>query len=268
MSNTSYYAVIPASVRYDASVTPNAKLLYGEITALCGKEGYCWASNKYFADLYRVSGSAISEWVQSLKKAGHIKVVIDQSRGNERQIFLTEALRQNPKTSTPNGADPSPPKDEVSVIENNTKKNKGSTEPSLPLSIPKGRKRFTQPTQAEVESRCKEIQLPVSEAAKFINYYSSKGWKVGRVMMVCWKSALNTWKLNHSEFASNGNGRNGHTPVQTGDPEGWLDWLKTQPKYLAERYASSTGTSYRFAPGFMKSEFHTMKKKEAHEARS
>ena len=47
-----YYAVIPADVRYDDRIPPNAKLLYGEISALIGAEGYCYASNGYFMKIY------------------------------------------------------------------------------------------------------------------------------------------------------------------------------------------------------------------------
>ena len=54
-----YYAIIPADVRYNKNLTPNAKLLYGELTALSNKEGYCWASNSYFAELYKVSNASV-----------------------------------------------------------------------------------------------------------------------------------------------------------------------------------------------------------------
>ena len=70
--NKSYYAIIPANVRYDEDLTPNAKLLYGEITALCNEKGYCWASNDYFAELYKTSTRTISRWIKQLINKGYI----------------------------------------------------------------------------------------------------------------------------------------------------------------------------------------------------
>ena len=87
----SYYAIIPASVRYD-KIPANAKLLYGEITALCNANGYCWASNQYFASLYGVTTQAISKWVNLLAKAGHIKLKYEYN-GKEikqRHIYISE----------------------------------------------------------------------------------------------------------------------------------------------------------------------------------
>lgn len=67
-----YYAIIPANIRYDSNIPPNAKLLYGEITALCNEKGYCWATNDYFAKLYNVSKTSISKWISCLIDNGYI----------------------------------------------------------------------------------------------------------------------------------------------------------------------------------------------------
>ena len=61
-----YYAIIPAHVRYCKNITMGAKLLYGEITALTNKEGYCWATNEYFQKLYDVDKTTIIRWLNQL----------------------------------------------------------------------------------------------------------------------------------------------------------------------------------------------------------
>lgn len=55
------------------------------------------------------------------------------------------------------------------------------------------RKRFTPPTFEEVKAYCDERQNNV-DANKFIDYYESNGWMVGRNKMKDWKAAVRTWE--------------------------------------------------------------------------
>ena len=70
-----YYAVIPAQVRYSKELTPNAKLLYAEITALCNMNGKCTASTEYFCRLYEVSRVSIQKWLKNLEDNNYILIL-------------------------------------------------------------------------------------------------------------------------------------------------------------------------------------------------
>ncbi len=71
--NKGYIAIIPAVVRYDKDLKPSEKLLFGEISALMDSKGFCWASNKYFAELYGVAIETVSRWITHLVKKGYVK---------------------------------------------------------------------------------------------------------------------------------------------------------------------------------------------------
>lgn len=84
-----YNAVIPPYVRYCDALTPGAKLMYGELSALCVSEGYCTATNKYLAGLYSVNERTIQRYLELLDQLGFIKIVIEA--GSRRKIYLPEA---------------------------------------------------------------------------------------------------------------------------------------------------------------------------------
>lgn len=88
-----YYAIIPATVRYDPDLKPAEKLLYGEVTALANRNGYCFAQNKYFADLYNVTNGTVSKWFSHLQKLGYINIEIKRNEKQEiiaRHIYIVD----------------------------------------------------------------------------------------------------------------------------------------------------------------------------------
>ena len=89
----SYYSILPANVRYCKKLKPNAKLLYSEITALVNEKGYCWANNRYFADLYEVSQVSISKWIGDLERNGFIKCELKNN--NKRKIYIERPLKKS-----------------------------------------------------------------------------------------------------------------------------------------------------------------------------
>ena len=60
-------------------------------------------------------------------------------------------------------------------------------------SIVSDRKRFTAPTIEDVIAYCKERGNRV-DPERFIDYYTSNGWKVGKNPMKDWKAAVRTWE--------------------------------------------------------------------------
>lgn len=99
----SYYAIIPANVRYDKRLNANAKLLYGEITALASKTGQCWAGDTYFSELYDVSQRTIQRWLLDLEKAGYIKREVTYKKGTKEidKRYITMEPTLQTKMSVP-----------------------------------------------------------------------------------------------------------------------------------------------------------------------
>ena len=74
IAKPSYWAVLPAAVRYDEELRPNAKLLYAEITALTNVRGYCWISNERLGEYFGISPKTVGSLIQQLAGRGYIKV--------------------------------------------------------------------------------------------------------------------------------------------------------------------------------------------------
>ena len=167
-----YYAIIPANVRYDNSLRDKAKLLYGEITALSSKDGYCYASNKYFADLYEVSQTTISTLISELVDKGYLENEIIYKEGTKE--ILNRYLKIFKEGYLKNFKD------------NNTSINNINTNKKKYI-----KKSFIPPTLEEIEEYVKERNSNVNPKL-FYDYYEVNNWKD----IKNWKQKLITWETH------------------------------------------------------------------------
>lgn len=206
MEKPSYFAIIPATVRYDKELKPMERLLYGEITALCNSSGYCWGSNSYFADLYGVSTRTICEWVNHLKAKGYIDIEIIYKEGTkeilERRLYIAPIEHPHEENfHTPRRNFPAPPRrnlrdpHEENFQENNININNTSMNNIIGEKPEKKRKKFVKPSIDEIIEYCRERQNHV-DPQKFYDHYESNGWMVGKNAMKDWKAAVRTWERN------------------------------------------------------------------------
>jgi hypothetical protein len=190
----SYYAIIPASVRYDKRVTPMARLLYGEITALCNEKGYCWAFNEYFADQYDCSTRSITKWIKQLTDCGYIQTQLkyrDGTKQVERRYIRCvpasvggEEMFSTPRT---NVHDP--------IEENfNTPPNESSRLILQPNNTNNTTVVSKRPTAEEVQQYCNDRANGI-DGQYFVDFYSTRGWKTNKGVTVSdWQACIRTWE--------------------------------------------------------------------------
>ena len=79
-----------------------------------------------------------------------------------------------------------------------------------------GEGRFAPPTREELDLAAAKIGLASTEVDKFVAYYGSNGWRVGRNPMRSWQHALTRWKLTSDEHnrRTGGAGHGGLTPAE------------------------------------------------------
>lgn len=111
--------------------------------------------------------------------------------------------------------------------------------------------RFTPPTTDDVAAYCAERGNGI-DAQRFIDFYQSKGWKVGNALMKDWKAAIRTWEQrdaapkkadNEAEIRQFYQQAKQLYPTETGRDEGWETFKKKSkgdPK-IARRIANCIG---------------------------
>jgi len=183
---------IPKEVWLNKELSLTEKALLAEIDSFTGEGKAFYKSNETIQEEYKVSRPTISKSLKKLEGMGFIKIEFD---GRRRKVTY-QADRKN---FTGRG------KDSYGQTVNNLRAaGKNSTsintvKEQVKEQVKKNRG-FTPPNLEECMSTFEEAGSTTDEGEKFFNFYTSKGWMVGKSKMKDWKAAARNWiKRNNNE---------------------------------------------------------------------
>lgn len=130
-------------------------------------------------------------YVREAKKKGLTPLSFDDWKAtpdNERCRLISADNERYPTTTTT-----STPSTTPTTATNATIESKADKQPT--------RHRFLPPTVDEVRAYCTEKGYPI-DPQRFVDYYTSNGWMVGRNKMKDWRAAVRTW--SRKEQPTNG----------------------------------------------------------------
>lgn len=200
--------ILHSDCRRDFLVTPKAiykdsNLSLRDMGLLClmlsKPDGWSFSIKGLAAITGRDGRDAIAASAQNLEKNGYLIRTQERSKDGKLGDWVW-IIRDTPETACPVSDLPNPEKPAQNKNRRNTEQTEGK---SASRSAPQ---RFIAPTEDQVAAYARErgIQL---DAGAFVDFYASKGWKVGHSPMRDWKAAVRNWARRsgtHKETAQPG----------------------------------------------------------------
>ena len=110
---------------------------------------------------------------------------------------------------------------DIKILDTRDKEINNNTPPKSPS---RGKGVFVKPSVDEVRAYCKERNNGI-DAEAFIDFYESKGWKIGKDSMKDWKASVRNWERSKKERAGNSksvSGKNsGYSGTDAAKPDTW-----------------------------------------------
>lgn len=178
--NNNNYVVIAGWMCNELKLSGNELLIFALIYGFSqdGESEFC-GSRTYIANTFNISKPTVDKSLKSLMDKNLItkrEIVINDIKLNRYKISLgvVKKLYRGGKETLLGGG--------KETLHNNTNINNSNNN-----------NRFTPPTLEEVQKYCKERQNNV-DPQRFVDFYESKGWMVGKNKMKSWKACVRTWE--------------------------------------------------------------------------
>lgn len=171
---------IPAEVYLDGRLNALEKIILAEIDSLDVGERGCFATNQYIASFCQCSERKVTEAISKLIHFGYIRQENFNGRSRILRSCLAEFARQDREKCE---ADAKIHYNKINIdINNNYKKD-----------APRQTRQFVPPSIQEVREYCVGRGNGI-DAEQFVDFYASKGWRIGNSPMKDWKAAVRTWE--------------------------------------------------------------------------
>ena len=194
------------------TVSPNAQLLFHRLLQINNKCSWIeWfgRSNLSICDMMGVTEKTLIRCRKELKDLGLIDFLQSEKRGSVtkyRIIYNSDTVQTTVQDTVQTTVETpvqttvqTPVESPVQTPDINRYKTKTKKEKDISDDISK--KNFTPPTVEEVREYCQSRNNLV-DPERFVDFYSAKGWMVGKNKMKDWKAAVRTWERNDGRKAS------------------------------------------------------------------
>ena len=183
---------IPKEVWLDTRLNALDKVILMEIDSLDQGEKGCYASNEHLANFCQCSKTKVSTAISKLIECGYVYIQNFDGRKRELKSRLSNSERQSLKICNA---------DIQNLKESNTYRNTNNNTVSNNIgennNTPEKKERFKAPTVEEVQEYCTERGNNI-DAQHFVDYYSARGWMLGKNHIKDWKACVRTWERNDS----------------------------------------------------------------------
>jgi len=164
-------------------------------------------STEMLSKIFRRKKTTVENAIKVFEEYGLIEIVDDvitiPNWGKHQSLDSIEKKKEYMKNYMQDYREKQRSKADKSNRKANSKTNVSRTDKEEEKEEDKNNnKRFVPPTVEEVRAYCQERNNGV-DAQRFINFYESKGWMVGKNRMKDWKASVRTWEGRENNGPSN-----------------------------------------------------------------
>lgn len=188
---------IPKEVWLDTRLNALDKVILMEIDSLDQGEKGCYASNEHLANFCQCSKTKVSTAISKLIECGYLYIQNFDGRKRELKSRLSNFERQNIKNCNADIQNLKESNTYSNTNNNTNSKLKESNKENNNTPKAEKKERFKAPTVEEVQEYCTERGNNI-DAQHFIDYYSARGWMLGKNHIKDWKACIRTWERNDS----------------------------------------------------------------------